>query len=120
MAYQGQLIALPGGVNSPQPQTQAAYLVRHHQAIQNPRGIERAIVALRAGLLQYGLEYTESFEGCELGGDAVLGDAWIDMARAYLTLLNGPTGRLDCGTLDGEVRSWAEKFGFDEKERDSL
>ncbi len=99
---------------------EAAYLIRHSQAIQNPRGIERAITALRSGLLEYGLQYSETFEGCEVGGDGVLGDAWLDMARAYLALLNGPTGRLDCGTLDGEVRRWAEKFGFDAKERESL
>jgi len=116
----GQVISLVGGANAPPARQQQEYLVRHHKAIQSPRGIECAVVALRAGLLQYGLEYAESFEGCQLGGDAVLGDAWLEMARGYLALLNGPTGRLDCGTLDGEVRGWAERFGFNAKERDSL
>jgi hypothetical protein len=97
-----------------------AYLIRHHQAIQAPRGIERAIVSLRAGLLEYGLQYGDRFEGCALGDDGVIGVAWLDMARGYLGLLNCETGRLDCGTLDGEVRNWARKFGFDEKEVDTL
>ncbi len=91
------------------------WLIRHNQAVQSPRGIERAIVALRAGLLEYTLQYGESFEGMELGQDGFLGDAWLDAARAYLALLNGPTGRLDCGTLDGEVRQWAERCGFEEE-----
>ncbi len=91
------------------------WLRRHHQAIQNPRGIERAIVSMRAGLLEYATQYGDVFEGCEVGGDNFLGPAWLSMARSYLTLLNGPTGRLDCGTLDGEVRSWAERCGYTEE-----
>ena len=91
------------------------YLVHHHQAIQNPYGIELALVSMRAGLLAYGLQYGERFDGCELGGDSVLGAAWLELARGYITLLNGPTGRLDCGTLDGEVRKWAVGFGFTEE-----
>lgn len=96
------------------------HMIRHHMAIQSPRGIERAITALRSGLLEYGLQYGEVFEDCEVGCDGVLGEAWHDLAHAYLALLNGPTGRLDCGTLDGEVRHWARKFGFSEQEADEL
>lgn len=107
----GQLINL----RPPAPTEAPSYLARHHQAIQNPRGIERAIVALRAGLLEYGLQYGDRYDGCAIGDDCILGDAWFDLARAYLTLLNGECGRLDCGTLDGEVRRWATKFGFKEE-----
>ncbi len=91
------------------------YLIRHHEALQNPRGIERPIVALREGLLMYATEYAERFDGCELGKDYVLGKSWLEMARGYLGLLNGETGRLDCGTLDSELRRWAERFGFTEE-----
>jgi len=42
------------------------------------------------------------------------------LERHYLALLNGPTGRLDCGSLDGEVRHWARKFGFTDEEADQL
>jgi hypothetical protein len=111
----GNLITMPARPEQAAPPTPADWLIRHNQAIQQPRGIERAIVALRAGLLEYSLQYGESFEGCELGQDGFLGDAWLDAARAYLALLNGPTGRLDCGTLDGEVRQWAERCGFTEE-----
>lgn len=111
----GQVIRI-----KPERDETPAYLIRHNQAIQNPRGIERAVVSLRAGLLEYGLQYADRFEGCELGKDAIIGDGWLDLARGYLALLNCETGRLDCGTLDGEVRHWARKFGFDEEEADAL
>ncbi len=91
------------------------WLARHHVALQNPRGIESAIVSFRSGLLEYGLQHAVEFQGCQLGGDSFLGAAWLSMARGYLALLNGPTGRLDCGTLDGEVRRWAKGFGFEEE-----
>ena len=90
------------------------YLVRHYEAIQHPRGFERAIVSLRSALLEYGLEYETRFDdGSKLGQDGILGDEWLQIARGYLGLLNGEAGRLDCGTLDGEVRRWAERFGFE-------
>lgn len=109
----GQLLNLRPPV-PPRPEV-PAYLTRHNQAIQAPRGFERAITALRAGLLEYGLQYGERYDGCEIGKDGVLGDGWLDLARGYLALLNGECGRLDCGSLDSEVRSWARKFGFEEE-----
>jgi len=114
LGRQGHSDARPARDETPQ------YLIRHNQAIQDPRGIERAVVSLRAGLLEYGLQYADRFEGCELGKDCIIGEAWLEMARGYLGLLNCETGRLDCGTLDGEVRRWAKSFGFDEAEADSL
>lgn len=91
------------------------WLARHHVALQQPRGIEIPIVSFRTGLLEYGLQHAAEFQGCALGGDSELGAAWLQMSRSYMALLNGPTGRLDCGTLDGEVRRWAEGFGFEEE-----
>lgn len=91
------------------------WLAQHHLALVQPRGIEIPIVSFRKGLLEYGLQHAVEFQGCTLGGDSFLGAAWLQMARSYLTLLNGPTGRLDCGTLDGEVRRWATGFGFEEE-----
>ena len=96
------------------------YLKRHHEALQRPRGEEQAIVTLRSGLLGYAVQHPHNFEGCTIGGDNFLGDAWLAIAKGYLALLNGPTGRLDCGTLDSEVRRWAEQFGFSQEEADAL
>jgi len=112
----GQVLEFPGGdVMPPRPSPSQQYLIRHHEALQNPRGIERPITMLREGLLLYAMEYAERFEGCEIGQDHVIGESWLDMARGYLGLLNCETGRLDCGTLDGELRRWAVRFGFTEE-----
>jgi hypothetical protein len=115
-ATMGQVVEFPGGAAvSTRPSVNQQYLIRHHEALQRPRGIERPIVALREGLLMYATEYAERFEGCELGKDYVIGKSWVEMARGYLGLLNCETGRLDCGTLDGELRRWAVRFGFAEE-----
>ena len=115
---------IPAVYNAMSPEAEqvstTSRLGRHYLALQNPRGIERAIAALRDGLVAYGVHYGEHFEDCEVGRDSFLGKAWLDLARAYLALLNGPTGRLDCGSLDGEVRHWARKFGFTDEEADQL
>lgn len=100
---------------SPARATNTDYLARHQEALRNPRGVERAIVALRAGIMEYGLQYSDRYEDALLGNDGILGDGWLEITRGYLTLLNGECGRLDCGTLDGEVRRWATKFGFQEE-----
>ena len=108
----GELVPFPGQSESA-PQ---AYLTRHYEALQRPRGIESAIALMREALLLYGYEYEARYgDDSKLGADGVLGDAWLDMARGYLALLNGETGRLDCGTLDGELRRWATRFGFEEE-----
>jgi len=115
----GQLIELrppvPARDEAPTRPGLQPYMVRHNQALQAPRGIECAIAALRSGLLEYGQQYGQRYEGCEIGKDGVLGQGWLDMARGYLALLNGECGRFDCGTLDSELRSWALKFGFEEE-----
>jgi hypothetical protein len=41
----------------------------------------------------------------------VIGDAWEEIGRAILVLLNGETGRLDCGTLDAFIRDTLESEG---------
>lgn len=93
----------------------------HHEALQRPRGPEEAICLLRSGLLRYAVEYHARYEGCLLGHDRILGhQAWFAMAKGYLALLNGDCGRLDCGTLDGEIRRWAEQFGFSAEEVEAL
>lgn len=99
----------------PESGPRSEWLARHNQALLEPRGFEQSIVQFRSGLLRYGIEYSSRFEGSLLGQDGILGDAWLSMARSYLDLLNGEAGRLDRGTLDGEVRRWAERFGFEEE-----
>ena len=102
------------------PPVQQPWLRRHHEALQRPRESEAGIVALRAWLLQYAVSYTSNYEGLKLGEDRYLGAALLVMAEAYLKLLNGSCGRLDCGTLDGEIRRWAEQHGFSAEQVEAL
>jgi len=109
----GELVQFP---RSGDPDQAPGYLGRHYQALQDPRGVESAIGLMRSGLLLYGSEYEDRYGADSLlGHDGVIGEAWLDMARGYLALLNGETGRLDCGSLDAELRRWAKRFGFEEE-----
>lgn len=113
----GQLIHIGGGARGKQQEAvppAPQWLINHHKALQNPYSGEAPIVTLRSALIQYGVYYPERFESCNLGEDTVLGPAWLQIAKGYLALLNGETGRLDCGTLDGELRDMARRFGFSE------
>lgn len=52
--------------------------------------------------------------GSLLVNDYVLGPAWADIGQGILRLLNGSTGRFDCGTLDGLIRQIGrDAGGFD-------
>lgn len=88
---------------------------RHEQAFDAPRGeFERALVDLYNGLQQYAEGYRDRF-GSEIGDDGVLGPEWVAIARAFIGLLNGDTGRLDAGTLDKWVREIAQNAGVEEE-----
>lgn len=50
-----------------------------------------------------------------IGEDYVLGPEWATIGRALLALLNGETGRLDCGTLDGIIRDTLRAEGTEDE-----
>lgn len=84
-------------------------LEQHLNAIQLPRGIETPTVMMLRGWLRYQEEYRARF-GDGVGTDGILGPAWRDAGKAIHALLDGPTGRLDCGTLSSIINSrlWEE------------
>lgn len=89
------------------------WFTRHQRAWENPApGFERALRTGYDALRTYGLAHHVRYE-THIGEDGVLGAAWAGMARAYLQLLNGESGRFDCGTIDAAVRSLAMGFGVD-------
>ena len=72
----------------------------HEKAWDAPREHEVALKALMTGLRHY----------CELGGD--LPEAIGPLATHLIELIeNGPTGRLDRGTLRYDVERLARKHG---------
>lgn len=78
-----------------------AWYEQHLAALQTPRvGFEAALVAMLEGWLLYADAHAESGE---IGTDAVLGGHWEAIGVGLRGLLNGETGRLDCGLVDGLV-----------------
>lgn len=88
------------------------YLIRHIQALDCPQGFEEPIVLISRALRLYAEQHAERYES-PIGADYVLGDHWKDIARGLIGLLNGETGRLDCGTIDGAIRDLAGCNGMD-------
>lgn len=77
---------------------------RHDAAMLAPRpGFEAAIVGMLNGWHLYAGTHQFRFES-PIGDDGVLGPEWQAIGQALLGLLNGNTGRLDCGTLDAFIR----------------
>lgn len=84
------------------------WIEQHAAAMTSPKGFEVPIVTLLNGWLEYAETHRDRY-GSLIGEDYVLGAAWADMGLALRAMLNGETGRLDCGTLDGMiVRAFAE------------
>ena len=84
---------------------------RHAQAIHSPQGAERAIV----GLLKAWLDYANGHEArydSRIGDDYVLGPPWAQIGAGLRQLLNGESGRLDCGTLDSIIYNTLNAEGF--------
>ena len=79
------------------------YVDRHEQAMRIPmRGHEGAIVSLFEGLEKYAKAH-EARYGSPISEDYFLGPAHASIAEGIRTLLNGETGRFDCGTLDARL-----------------
>jgi len=92
---------------------------RHEAALAAPEGPERPLVALWQAVGQYAEAY-EARYGSPIGKDGVLGPNWLAILDGFVGLLNGESGRLDCGSLDHEARELARRHGFSESEVDEL
>lgn len=85
---------------------------RHDRAVRTPNGEEQGLVHMISGWQHYALRYTFAFKS-HIGDDGVLGPAWEAIGDSLRTLLNGETGRLDAGTLDGTILQTMEEEGID-------
>lgn len=71
-------------------------------AVRAPRGAEIPIVNLVNAWTDYANRHRARYDS-GIGDDGVLGPAWAQIGASIRTLLNGESGQLDCGTIDGFV-----------------
>jgi len=89
---------------------------RHLAAMRDPQaGHEAALVKMLTGWQYYAAAHRARY-GSEVGDDGVLGPEWAAIGRALRGLLNGETGRLDCGTLDATILDTLSRAGCSEDE----
>jgi len=84
----------------------------HNEAIDWPKGFEAAIVKMLHFWEMYATEHQKRWES-PIGEDYVLGVYWKDMGLSLRGLLNGETGRLDCGTLDAFILETMRENGVE-------
>lgn len=102
------LMQLPKGTGRPHWQQE------HHDAIHYRRPLdahENALVSMLRGWAAYADAARAKFDS-GIGEDYVLGPEWETIGKGMLGLLNGPTGRLDCGTVDSFIRNSLHAEGF--------
>lgn len=77
---------------------------RHLAAILSPAdNFERSVRDMLYGWQLYALAHRRQY-GSSISDDQVLGPHWREIGEGIIGLLNGETGRLDCGTLDAIIR----------------
>ncbi len=103
--------ALNEALDAPRAIDLNGWLKRHHEAVYAPDQRERPILEMAYALARYADMHRRRY-GSDLGEDGVLGPTWESMARGLLGLLNGETGRLDCGTVDGAIRAMGAAAGI--------
>jgi hypothetical protein len=80
--------------------------------ITTPANPEHAVVRLLDGWEAYAKSHKSRYESL-IGSDYVLGPAWQRVGEGIRALLNGETGRLDCGTLDAFILDTLSENGVD-------
>jgi hypothetical protein len=84
---------------------------RHLRAVAHPTGFERPIVFAFRSWIDYAKEHEKEY-GTTVGKDGVLGHVWRDLGLSIHGLLDGSTGRLDCGTLSTIINKNLTEQGF--------
>lgn len=84
---------------------------RHLSALDSPKGFEIAIVRLIEAWAHYADAHHRRYES-KLGNDSYLGPIWNDLGKSIHDLLDGETGRLDCGTLSSFIHNTRLYEGF--------
>ena len=86
---------------------------RHDAAVYLPvHETEPGVVPMLRGWAVYAAKHFQH-NGSPIGEDYVLGPQWEQIGLGIRGLLNGITGRLDCGTLDAFILDTLSENGFD-------
>jgi hypothetical protein len=88
---------------------------RHDDAILNHHAFspfQQPIVDMLKAWTQYAEDHKGQYDSV-IGDDGVLGPEWEAIGDALRGLLNGQTGQLDCGTLDGFILNTMSENGVD-------
>ena len=78
--------------------------IAHAAAWSSPTGDERAVVGLCVLADLLSRQHSE---------DYVMREGVADIIKGTIVLLDGPTGRLDCGLLSEHLRKCADRIDFD-------
>ena len=89
----------------------SGWQTRHVDALKVPRGFERPIIEMIEAWARYADTHRVRYES-PTGNDYVLGPSWAAVGAGIRALLNGDTGRLDCGTLDSFLHNTLTFEGF--------
>ncbi len=87
---------------------------RHIGALKCPARAESAIIGMIEAWARYADQHRALY-GAKLADDSYLGPIWNDLGRSIHGLLNGETGRLDCGTLSSFIHSTRTCEGFSDE-----
>ena len=88
---------------------------RHNLAVRLPVTFEDSLLDMLKAWELYAKQHWARYDS-KIGEDGYLGEVWLDMGKRIRDLLNGDTGRLDCGTLDTFILETIEYSGFDLEE----
>lgn len=89
----------------------SSWVKLHNKAIDWPLGMEVPIVKMLHFWEMYAVKHEQEFDS-KIGEDYVLGPEWQTIGESIRGLLNGVTGRLDCGTLDSFILQTMREQGF--------
>ena len=104
--YKGKLFERPKYSNA------SGWVDQHMRAVNQPKpGLEKTFIEMLSGWLGYADAHEQEYSS-GIGEDRVLGPQWAQIGAALRDLLNGDTGRLDCGTLDSLIVNTLESQDF--------
>lgn len=90
-------------------------LTDHNEAIRRPRMFELAIVRGVQAWDQYACCHKQRYES-QICDDAIIGYAWLRWGISLRDLLNGESGRLNCGYMSTYINEMIKYHGGTEQD----